>query len=71
MAEFKREDRYIVIKLKDLQKIGGLTKMEQEYLDGILSVLPERKYVVVEDTWPEYEQVWKMIEERVMAQSLT
>lgn len=26
---------------------------------------PTRQYVCVADDWPEYEQVWKMIEERV------
>lgn len=64
---FQREDRYIVLKRKDFNSIGGLTPMELQVLDHLLSILPERKYVVVEDDWPEYEVVWKMIEDRVEA----
>lgn len=68
----KRENRYFVVKTKDILK----------YLDSVdLAVLAQiadkvvqgRKAdgrrdlncVVVEDSWPEYEVVWEMIEKRV------
>lgn len=60
-----REDRYIVVKLKDLQKIKEDYWYELGYFWTILDALPPREYVVVESDWPEYEIVWKMIEERV------
>lgn len=66
MAEFKREDRYVVLKRKDLERLPVLL---QETLWGFLEQaefsLPKRQYVVVESDWPEYETVFKMIESRV------
>lgn len=61
MSEFKREERYIVIKLKHLNE-------DQE--DRIRCCMDNNNVystecVVVESDWPEYEQVWKMIEDRV------
>jgi len=58
---FKREDRYVVIKLKDLDKKTTAS------LDFFLSWkgIRTRDCVVVESDWPEYEKVWKMIEDRV------
>lgn len=58
---FKREDRYIVIKRKHLVDNG----------DGFVEWLERRgikqvpQAVVVEGDWPEYEPVWRSIEERV------
>lgn len=60
-----REDRYIVIKRKDLDKIKDKISYELGYFEAVLELLPERQYVVVESDWPEYETVWKMIEDRV------
>jgi hypothetical protein len=44
MNEFKREERYIVTKIKSGKKV---------------------ECVVVESDWPEYEIVWKMIQDRM------
>jgi hypothetical protein len=73
MNTFEREQRYIVIKLKDL-RVTDLTKEELNTLETVCNKIarqrliegkPEFNCVVVEDTWPEYEQVWKMLEGRV------
>lgn len=69
----EREDRYIVLKLKD---VGHFLSAEQRMdLDDILGTInayrkqlnkpTPLKAVVVESDWPEYEPVWKMIEARV------
>jgi hypothetical protein len=66
MTEFKREDRYLVIKRKDLAKLSPLSKLKfNEWFEDNLHALPDRKYVVVESDWLEYETVFKMIEARV------
>ena len=60
-APFEREERYIVIKRKHLDEITecairtGLNGYRVNTVDC----------VVVESDWPEYETVWKMIEDRV------
>lgn len=59
MSEFKREERYIVIKIKylsdqDKDQIRGLLEMR-----GIVT----QECVVVESDWPIYEKVWDMIED--------
>ncbi|MEW8139386.1 MAG: hypothetical protein AB2761_20170 [Candidatus Thiodiazotropha endolucinida] len=68
----EREDRYIVIKRKDVEKYIG--PCDQEQLQKIIDIitygrLEEGKrfteYVCVGDDWPMYEQVWQMIEEWV------
>lgn len=67
MTEFKKEDRYLVVKRKDMLK----TLSEYELVD--LLYLAERvqfrtqktlQCVVVESDWPEYDTVWAMIEAR-------
>lgn len=57
MTEFKREERYLVIKLKqiDSEKESALRAMQ----------LPLTDCVVVESDWPEYEAVWELLESRV------
>jgi hypothetical protein len=57
MTKFVREERYIVFKLKDLteDEILNLYSYNHAMVEG----------VVVESDWPEYEIVWKMIEDRV------
>lgn len=60
--EFKREERYIVIKLK------SLNKQKLDWLRGLIRMndLPTvEKAVVVESDWPEYEPTWAAIERRV------
>lgn len=61
MSEFKREVRYTVI------KHSQLTESQMQYLKGCIfgEGIPTVKAVVVEADWPEYQPVWKMIEDRV------
>jgi len=71
--KFKRENRYLVFKIKDVE--GALNKREQENLKELLMNVnnwrellmrkPDLKCVVIESDWPEYEPVWKMIQNRV------
>lgn len=60
VAEFEREERYIVIKRKHL-----VEDEERQLRDCLyrLNVCPV-ECVVVESDWPEYEIVWDMIEAR-------
>ena len=61
MSDFKREERYIVVKLKHL---AGL---QQVPLRNFLreNHVPQIECVVVEHDWPEYHLVWAMIEHRM------
>ena len=61
MSEFEREKRYVIIKLSHLNddEIFGLNN----WLD--IHMVKPIDGLVVEDDWPEYEPVWKMIEDRV------
>jgi hypothetical protein len=63
MSQFRREDRYVVFKRKDFA--GNLTPLDENKIYELAEHLPQRRYVVVESDWPEYEMVWKMIEARV------
>lgn len=67
----KREERYLVFKYTDLD---DLTASYQNSLGDIINQVefiratrgkPTLKCVVIEEDWPEYEPVWKLIEERV------
>jgi len=65
MSEFKREERYLVLKIKDLRDVPMVIR--EKLLDAIEEAsvyMPERQYVCVESDWPEYEKVWEMIESR-------
>jgi len=65
MSEFKREDRYVVLKRKDLQLLPITMQNElNEFLMRASHWLPDRKYVVVESDWPEHDEVFKMLETR-------
>lgn len=55
-----REERYIVIKLKPLTHMQERRIRACLYSEGV--ELTES--VVVESTWPEYEQVWQLLEKR-------
>jgi len=67
----KRETRYLVIKYTDLDNIDNY------YFNNLSDILDEvnkRRQlrgkeelacVVIESDWPEYETVWKLLEERV------
>lgn len=70
--QFKREQRYFVVKVKDakeyldahqLEKLAEIadTISEGREKDGI----PAVECVVVESDWPEYESTWRAIEDRV------
>lgn len=69
MSDFKREDRYIVIKRSDLDKLKGpQVDSLRLLLPKVSTRLPRREYVVVESDWTEYEPVWQMIERRMTGQ---
>ena len=74
MSEFKREPRYVVFKLKDIEKY--LTQGEKDSLMCIGDEIacaraddgkPPFNAVVVEQDWPEFEMVWDAIEARMTA----
>lgn len=58
MSDFKREERYIVIKRKGLTKSQELEIRNTLLKNNITTV----GCVVVESDWPIYEDVWMMIE---------
>lgn len=69
---FVREDRYAVLKLKDVR--GALTDSEITELRRMLVRVemyrrsigkPPLRCAVIEEDWPEYEAVWSAIERRV------
>ncbi|MFM2589423.1 hypothetical protein [Vibrio sp. TBV020] len=69
MSEFKKEDRYLVIKRSDIEKF--LTYSEKEDLYQLAEVVRDGRAiltskplecVVVESSWPIYNDVWKMVE---------
>ena len=68
----ERENRYLIIKFKDANE--ALTVEQREALRYIAVAVAAYRLesgkqtleaVVVESDWPEYEQVWGMIESRV------
>lgn len=77
MNEFKREERYIVIKLSDLKLAQEYDYIDADDVDNFNYVcdgVARARFiagksllhcVVVESDWPEYEAVWAMIEARV------
>lgn len=60
---FEREERYIVIKRKHLTAIQE-TSLRAHMARLAIGTI---ECVVVESDWPEYETVWRMIEDRVAA----
>lgn len=66
--EFKREERYIVVKIKDAKHIdreepfNGYDRL-RDFLKQ--SCIPTREALVIEKDWPEYEPTWAAIERRV------
>lgn len=67
----KREERYLVFKWTDLEDLH--TSYHNSLVDIIKQVeqIRDRNWkaplecVVIEHDWPEYETVWKLLEERV------
>ena len=69
--EFKREERYIVVKIKDAQAIDSNDPFNgYDALRDFLKQwhIPTREAVVVEKDWPEFEPTWAAIERRVTGQ---
>lgn len=67
--QFERENRYIVIKRSDLEKVP--VSYRSSLVDPMLSLLshlPRRECLVIESDWPEYESYWQMIERRMTGQ---
>ncbi len=64
---FQREERYIVIKCKYFIN-GEHEAYVRKLLDEQQAVLVD--CVVVESDWPEYEAVWRMIEDRMTGNAL-
>jgi len=73
MIKFKREDRYIVIKIADREKY--LSDDEKIQLALLTSKICEGRFnegkdqidcVIAKKGTPEYEIVWGMIEDRVI-----
>ena len=70
-----RENRYLVIKRSDLERIKFAIKPEAwaayETIEKLVSISRENEgkpplcCVVVESDWPEYEPTWDAIEKRV------
>lgn len=69
MRAFHREDRYLILKREDIRDY--LTPHGTKSLHEICETIDEgrksqgksiHRFVVVKDTWPMYEAVWKMIE---------
>lgn len=60
LKPFKREERYIVVKIKDHNPDSILQLRDR--LDEL--AIGTTECVVVESDWPEYETVWAMIEAR-------
>ncbi|AZC19584.1 hypothetical protein [Pseudomonas sp. CMR5c] len=74
--DFKREDRYFVIKRSDLDKLSPLDRdVVKSNLEHIAAILfgwnvPDREYLVIESDWPEYEPAWAAIKARVTGESI-
>lgn len=68
-----REERYLVLKWEDIYNY--LSEEQVERLENLSSKIAigrridkkeaEPSYVCVRDSWPEYNKVWKMIEDRI------
>lgn len=66
MSEFKREERYTVI------KHNQLTDKQKQYLKDCIfgEGIPTVECLVIESDWPEYEPVWSMLEKRSIEQQM-
>ena len=71
MADFNREERYLVAKRRDIDAV--LSTDELSILDSLMAKVelgrltrnkPQLQAVVIESDWPEYEKAWQMIEAR-------
>lgn len=70
---FQREERYIVLKHKDIDLLSYEDKAALSRICQYIEVIrvergaAEIKCVVVEHDWPEYEYVWGLIQYRLEA----
>ncbi len=65
MSEFKREERYVIL------KISHMDQTQKDILPRLLEIngyIPVAG-VVVEPDWPEYEPTWAAIQKRMTEQS--
>ncbi len=69
--QFKREPRYVVLKIKDIHAYLSPAQIEALQIAGETIAVGRSiegkspfNAVVVEQDWPEFEMVWAMIEER-------
>jgi hypothetical protein len=75
-SEFKREERYIVVKLKHLRDAQGGAFPDNK-IHGLLNYLsatgvePLEGAAVIESDWPEHDLVWRMIEARMTTNAET
>ena len=76
MTEFKREPRYIVFKIKDLEAYCNTEAMVALQRIGDRIAEGRRDHgkapfnaVVVEQDWPEFEPTWAAIEARMKQQA--
>ena len=76
MSDFKRENRYIVFKISDIERY--LKSGSMAILDGLAEAIRIERALhdkeplvcaVIESDWPEYEWVWGAIEARVSGES--
>lgn len=71
MSDFIREDRYIAIKRKDMEKSSApafkaFTAGFRSLHDSMLkNGAPARSFLVIESDWPEFEPAYQMIEARM------
>ena len=71
VSVLQREDRYIVIKRSDLERISAQHRFEFSKASRVVhermfaAGAPARRFLVIESDWPEYEPTWAAIERRV------
>ena len=65
IPEFRRECRYVAIKLSDM------TALQREYLERWMynNGIAARTAVVIEHDMPEYEKVWDMVADRIQSEA--
>jgi hypothetical protein len=71
VTNFTREQRYYVLKISDAEIALNAHEMEllklihaKVGISRAIKAVPEREFVVVEKDWPEYEKVWRMLQDR-------
>lgn len=64
--EFKRENRYIVLKRKHLENLPSALQVRlKPVLDEADELMPQLECLVIESDWPEYQPTWAAIEARM------